>query len=390
VDAADHDRVSVGWDEARALAAAIPALAAVNVALDEAVGLVLAADVVAVTDLPPFTVSAMDGWAVSGPPPWSIVGEVRAGGPATTGIRVGQSMRVSTGAGLPVGADAVLRREHGVETDGIVRPQPGAHAPAAGRDVRTAGSECRAGDVVATAGQLVVPALLGLAAASGADTLDVVRRPTVDLLVIGDELVGGGPASHGRIRDALSPMLLPWLAALGADVRTHERIVDTATALRESITASTADLVVTTGSTAAGPRDHLHKVLAETGALTTADGVDVRPGHPMLLARLADGRPLVGLPGNPLAAVSGVVTLVVPAMRAMRGLPPTDRHSLPLDTDIPGHPHDVRLVPVRDGRPLHYIGPAMLRGLAHAQALAVIPPGGASAGDVVEVLDLPA
>ncbi len=110
----------------------------------------------------------------------------------------------------------------------------------------------------------------------------------------------------------------------------------------------------------------------------------------MLLAALADGRSLVGLPGNPLAAVSGVVTLVGPALRALRGLPAADRRTTRLDTDVPGHPHDVRLVPVRDGHPLHYIGPAMLRGLAHAEALVVIPPGGASAGSEVEVLDLPA
>ncbi len=382
--------MSVGWDEARALAAVLPALGVVHVPLDRAVGLVLAADVVAATDLPPFTHSAMDGWAVAGPTPWSVVGEVRAGDPAPDFLGPGQAVRVSTGAALPAGADAVLRREDGVEADAVVRLRPSAHAPSAGRDVRPAGSECRAGDVVATAGQLVVPALLGLAAAAGADTLAVVRRPTVDLLVIGDELVGGGPASHGRIRDALGPMLLPWLATLGAEVRRHERLPDTAAALRTALDSSTADLVATTGSTAAGPHDHLHKVLVEAGASIVADGVDVRPGHPMLLARLADGRPLVGLPGNPLAAVSGVVTLVVPALRALRGLPPATRRTTVLDTDVPGHPHDVRLVPVRAGHPLRYIGPAMLRGLAHAESLVAVPPGGVAVGTEVEVLDLPA
>ncbi len=382
--------MSVGWDQARGLAAAIPALAAVTVALDDAVGLVLVCDVVAMTDLPPGTVSAMDGWAFAGAPPWTVVGEVSAGDRAAEALRPGQATRVSTGAQLPAGSDAVLRREHGAELDGVVHLHDGAHLPRAGRDVRTAGSECRAGDVVATAGQLVVPALVGLAAAAGTDTLRVTRRPTVDLLVIGDELVGGGPASFGRIRDALGPMLRPWLASLGAVVGHHHRVADTVPALRDALEASTADLVVTTGSTAAGARDHLHMVLTEAGARIDADGVDVRPGHPMLLAALADGRPLVGLPGNPLAAVSGVVTLVGPALRAMRGLPPADRRTTLLDTDVPGHPHDVRLVPVRDGHPLHYIGPAMLRGLAHAEALVAIPPGGASAGAEVEVLDLPA
>ena len=185
-------------------------------------------------------------------------------------------------------------------------------------------------------------------------------------------------------------MLLPWLTALSAQVTGHQHLPDTLLALTSAIEGSTADLVVTTGSTAAGPRDHLHKVLDELGATVLADGVDVRPGHPMLLARLADGRTLAGLPGNPLAAVSGVVTLVVPALRAMRGLGPAPRRTTQLETDVPGHPHDVRLVPVRDGQPLHYVGPAMLRGLASADALLVVPPGGASAGMSVEVLDLPA
>jgi molybdopterin molybdotransferase len=147
--------------------------------------------------------------------------------------------------------------------------------------------------------------------------------------------------------------------------------------------------VVTTGSTAVGPRDHLHAALGRLGAELLVDGVDVRPGHPMLMARLADGRPLVGLPGNPLAAVSGLLTLVAPAVRALAGLPPQDVRQVRLDAAVKGHPRDVRLVPVRGGTPVHHVGPAMLRGLAAADALAVIPPGGAVAGDRVQVLPLP-
>ena len=332
----------------------------------------------------------MDGWAVAGTPPWAVVGELRAGETTTRTLEPGTAVQVSTGAGVPAGTEAVLRSEDGVDVDGTLEPRPHATAPAPGRDVRAAGSECRAGDMVAAAGLVVVPALVGLAASAGADRLTVVRRPTVDLFVTGDELTRGETASQARVRDALSPMLLPWLAGMSARVATHRHLPDTVTALAVAIEGSAADLVVTTGSTAAGPRDHLHKVLDELGATVLADGVDVRPGHPMLLARLADGRALTGLPGNPLAAVSAVVTLVAPALRALRGLPPAARRTTVLDTDVPGHPHDVRLVPVRQGRPLHYIGPAMLRGLASADALVVVPPGGAPAGSSVEVLDLPA
>jgi molybdopterin molybdotransferase len=319
-----------------------------------------------------------------------VVGELRAGETSPQALQPGTAVQVSTGAGVPAGAAAVLRSESGVEVDGTLRLRPGAAAPDPGRDVRAAGSECRAGDVVAAAGLVVVPSLVGLAASAGAGRLTVVRRPTVDLFVTGDELTRGETATRARVRDALSPMLLPWFARLEAQVLEHRHLPDTVTALATALETSTADLVVTTGSTAAGPRDHLRKVLDELGATVLADGVDVRPGHPMLLARLADGRTLTGLPGNPLAAVSAVVTLVAPALRALRGLPPVPRRTTVLDSDVPGHPHDVRLVPVREGRPLHYIGPAMLRGLASADALVVVPAGGAPAGTTVEVLDLPA
>ena len=109
----------------------------------------------------------------------------------------------------------------------------------------------------------------------------------------------------------------------------------------------------------------------------------------MLLARLADGRPLVGLPGNPLAAVSGVLTLAAPALRALSGLPSAPRLTTTLTEAATGHPRDVRLIPVREGAPVHHVGPAMLRGLASADALAVVPAGGAAAGDEVELLPLP-
>ena len=184
-------------------------------------------------------------------------------------------------------------------------------------------------------------------------------------------------------------MLPPWLAALGAEVSPGRRVLDTVAALRDALAGSTGDVVVTTGSTAAGRHDHLHAVLAAAGAELLVDGVDVRPGRPMLLARLTDGRRLVGLPGNPLAAVSGLLTLVAPTIRSLAGLPASPLRLVTLVESVTGHPTDVRLVPVQAGRPLHHVGPAMLRGLAAADGLAAIPPLGAAAGDEVELLPLP-
>ncbi|MGH3343494.1 MAG: molybdopterin-binding protein, partial [Carbonactinosporaceae bacterium] len=184
-------------------------------------------------------------------------------------------------------------------------------------------------------------------------------------------------------------MLPSWLRALGAGVDRLVHVRDTAEALRAEVESSAADLIVTTGGTARGPVDHVHAVLDDLGATYVVDGVAVRPGHPQLLARRIDGRLIVGLPGNPLAAVSGVLTLVMPAVQRLRGERPAVPATTPLTEEATGHPSDTRLVPVLGGTPLHYAGPAMLRGLAAADGMAVIPPGGAGKGDLVEVLALP-
>ena len=375
--------MSLAWALARAAAADLAPLPSVEVRLAAAVGHVLAADVVARTDLPSTTSSAMDGWAVRGAPPWSV--EV------APLLLPGTARATATGRTLPPGTDAVLRTEHAGHDAamGVVLPLAGIEPPPPGQDVRLRGTECVVGDVIARRGTRCVPAVLGLVAAAGVDVLTVVRRPVVDLLVLGDELIEEGVPDGRFVRDALGPMLPPWLLALGAESVIVQRLGDTVAALADAIGASAADLIVTTGSTASGPRDHLHAVLADLGAELVADGVGVRPGQPMLLARLADGRPLVGLPGNPLAAVSGVLTLAAPALRALAGLPAAPRVMTTLTEPATGHPRDVRLIPVRDAAPVHHVGPAMLRGLAVADALAVVPPGGAAAGDEVELLPLP-
>lgn len=262
-----------------------------------------------------------------------------------------------------------------------------------GQDIRPRAQECRSGDQLLPAGAVVTPAVLGLAAAAGYDELLTARRPTVDILVLGDELLVRGLPHDGLIRDALGPMIAPWLRALGAEVIDTRRVADDEHALYRAVTESEADLVLTTGGTAGGPVDHVHPVLTRAGAELLVDGVAVRPGHPMLLARLASGCHLVGLPGNPLAAVSGLLTLAEPLLRALGGREPAPAYHAPVRDEVHGHPHDTRLVPFvhRDDRlvPLRYNGPAMLRGIAVADGLAVVPPGGARPGDELEVLDLP-
>lgn len=387
------------WAEARRVARAAGRRlgARVEPLGDGVLGTALARGLVALTDLPSFDSSAMDGWAVAGPGPWRLAGQVLAGGRSTGPLPDGHAVAIATGAVLPRGATGVLRSEHGRterRADGEWLRVAAPHAaPAPGQDVRRRGQECRAGEELLAAGTLVTPPVLGLAAAAGYDELTVTARPRVEVLVLGDELLDRGRPRDGRVRDALGPMLPSWLRALGAEVVAVRRVVDDAEALRQAVTASSAEVVVTTGGTAGGPVDHVHPVLAGIGARLLVDGVAVRPGHPMLLAELPSGKGhLVGLPGNPLAAVSGVLTLAAPLLRTLAGHAVPAPYAAPLTEDVSGHPVDTRLVPVvfdddSAARPLHFAGPAMLRGLAAADGMAVIPPGGARAGQETAVLE---
>ncbi|WP_432587437.1 molybdopterin molybdotransferase MoeA [Streptomyces sp. HD1123-B1] len=392
------------WSAARATASAAPeaagtpAPATVVRPLADALGEVLAEPLAALTDLPPFDTSAMDGWALAGPGPWRLLqgpGEtgVLAGHGAPAPLPDGRAVRIATGARIPPGTTAVLRSEHGTGSgDGWLHAAP-AHPVAMGQDIRNRGQECRSGDHLLPAGTPVTPAVLGLAAASGYDELVTVRAPRVEVLVLGDELLTEGRPRDGRIRDALGPMVGPWLRALGAEVVRTSRLADDADAVHAAVAGSTADVIVTTGGTAAGPVDHVHPTLRRLGAELLVDGVKVRPGHPMLLARLASGRHLVGLPGNPLAAVSGLLTLAEPLLRTLGARPGAESRRMPLAAAVRGHPADTRLVPVAFRRgaalPLRFSGPAMLRGIAAADGLAVVPPGGADLDDPAEVLPLP-
>ncbi|MFF7338992.1 molybdopterin molybdotransferase MoeA [Streptomyces sp. NPDC008163] len=399
---------AISWQAARAVAARAGQRGAVRtewLGLGAALGRVLGEALTALTDLPSFDTSAMDGWAVAGPGPWRIQdgGGILAGHGVPAPPADGEAVRIATGARIPAEVTAVIRSEHAQadEAKGMLYAQ---RSVSQGQDIRPRGQECRSGEILLPPGTVVTPAVLGLAAAAGYDELPVRARPRIDVLVLGDELLTAGLPHDGLIRDALGPMIGPWVHALGAEVTPPQRLGDDAEALWKALTDSGADLIVTTGGTAAGPVDHVHRVLGRIGAELLVDGVAVRPGHPMLLARLpSDGPWLVGLPGNPLAAVSGLLTLAGPLLGGLAGRTPDDPYLAAVRDDVHGHPHDTRLVPVvhraagEPGTaggaehvvPLHYNGPAMLRGIAAADGLAVVEPGGVRSGTEVEILDLP-
>ncbi|MFG2655652.1 molybdopterin molybdotransferase MoeA [Streptomyces sp. NPDC048425] len=391
---------AASWSAARAVAGRAGRAAAARrggaaerrVPLDRALGLTLAEPLAALSDLPSFDTSAMDGWVVAGPGPWDVraVG-ILAGQDRPEPLSDGEAVQIATGARIPRDATAVIRSEHGRTDDKgrLFALRDVGH----GQDIRPRGQECRSGDQLLPTGALVTPAVLGLAAAAGYDELLTVARPRAEVFILGDELLTEGLPREGLIRDALGPMLPPWLRALGAEVISVRRLGDDPKALLKAVQASDADLIVTTGGTASGPVDHVHPTLSRVDAELLVDGVAVRPGHPMLLARTKEGQHLVGLPGNPLAAVSGLLTLAEPLLRMLAGRPEQEPYTVPLQGAVQGHPHDTRLVPVvvrgEDAVPLRYNGPAMLRGIAAADGLAVVAPGGAKAGREVEILDLP-
>jgi len=373
----------------------------VDVPLADADGQTLAEPLTTLTDLPSFPTSSVDGWAVRGAGPWRIVGRVLAGGtpPPLTGDDT--AVEIATGAMLPDGAAGVLRIEESTRTAeglvaGTLRPAPEWRAP---------GEEARAGEELLPAGTPVDPGVIGLAASCGYDTLRVRRAPRAALIIFGDELLTAGRPGGGRVRDSLGPAVPGWLRRYGCDITAADLVGPVADTLEAHVDAlrrglAEADLVCTTGGTMNGPVDHLHPALAELGAEYVVNTVAVRPGFPMLLARVvgADGRArfVAGLPGNPQSAIVATVSLVAPLLAGLSGraMPVLPRATLA--EPVPGRGDHTHLALVRidpDGNtahPVRHVGSAMLRGLAQADGFAVIAPGTrGEPGDRVPVVPLP-
>jgi molybdopterin molybdotransferase len=356
---------------------------------------VLAQDAVAQTDLPAADTSAMDGWAVAGSGPWVVVGQVLAGSAPDLALQAGQACLIATGAAVPPGAAGIVRREAGRLVEGRLETREELRD-----DIRPRGQECRAGEVLAAAGTTLAPAHVGMLAAAGLDEVLVRARPRVAVVLFGDELVEAGTPGPGQVRDSLGPQLPGWLERLGAEVVQVGRSADTLDAHTAAIAQArqAADVVVTTGGTASGPVDHLHHAVAELGGAFLVDSVAVRPGHPMALASFAGTAPagarwLLGLPGNPQSAVVSLLTLGAPLLdgmllRSERALPLV---ALTTGAAAPAAEHRLLACTVHGDQaaPVEHLGSAMLRGLAAADGFAVLPPGGAAAGQRVPMLALP-
>lgn len=353
--------------------------------LGEALGGLLAQDLRALVGSPAFDASAMDGYAVAGEGPWRLVGSQLAGVPvAGPSLGPGEAVEIATGARAPKGTDAVLPYEFARVSEGHV---VGEVAP--GRHVRWSGEETAPGEVVLRKGTEVTPAVLGLAASLGHDLLRV-RRPRVEVLITGDEIITNGLPGEGVVRDAIGPLLPGVVSWAGGRLERSRLVGDGYEDLREALTGADAHVVLVCGSSSKGPADHLRAVLEEMGVRVVVDGVACRPGHPQLLAH-ADDTVFVGLPGNPNAALVACLTLLVPLLCGMAGRSESTLGPMPLLGEVRSRPDQTRLVAVRvvGGRaePVGHDRPGSLRGAALAQAYAVVPPGWA--GQDVELLPLP-
>jgi molybdopterin molybdotransferase len=372
---------AVPWQQARELAYRAGADAArpgVEVALADADGRTLASPLVTLTDLPAFPTSSVDGWAVRGPAPWRIVGQVLAGSVAAPLTGDGTCVEIATGAMVPAGTEHVLRVEESRVDGSLVTGTP---RPV--REWRVPGEEASRGEELLPAGSAVTPGVIGLAASCGYDVLSVRPAPRAAVLVFGDELLTSGPPTDGRIRDSLGPSMPSWLRRLGATADMQVGPVkDTLDAHVDAVRTAFdtgVDLVCTTGGTMHGPVDHLHPALAELGATYVVNTVAVRPGFPMLLAALPGGRFLAGLPGNPQSAVVALMSLVAPLLAGLQGRTLPALPTVTLGAPIAGRGGYTHLALVRVERglayPVSHVASSMLRGLTRSVGFAVVVPG---------------
>lgn len=206
------------------------------------------------------------------------------------------------------------------------------------------------------------------------------------------KLLTDGPSRDGKVRDSLGPQLPHWIEYLGAELVAVSHVADTLEDHLAAINKSEADIIITTGGTAAGPVDHLHNAIVAAGGEFLIDAVLVRPGYHQLMAQLGN-QFLIGLPGNPQSAVIGLLSLVVPLIAGMNGQPLPILESRILTSDQNGPARESRFVLASQSAgevtPLKYLDSSMLRGFVGADGYAILPPGGAKSGEQVEWLNLP-
>ena len=394
--------ISVDAARARILAGLHPTPAEV-LPVAEAWGRVGAAAVLARLHQPPADVSAMDGFALRAADGilgarLRVVGSAPAGHPWHGTLHSGEAVRIFTGSLVPAGADAILLQEDASETDGFVTVN---ETVGAGRHIRRAGQDFSSGDVLVPAGRRLTARDIGLAASGNHPWLAVHRRPRVAILATGDEIaLPGEPIPPGGIVSSNAHALAAFARAFGAEPTVLPIARDTLESIAEAADAARgADLLVTTGGASVGAHDLVQAGLAQRGLLLDFWKIAMRPGKPLMFGNV--GRlPVLGLPGNPVSALVCAVLFLLPALEKLSGLPgdPPPRSRAVLGAPLPAN--DRRADHLRaklaetDGTlvatAFERQDSAMLRLLAHADALILRPPHApaAAAGAAVEVIRL--
>ncbi len=354
--------------------------------LAECIGAVLAENLHALGPMPHYASSAMDGWAVAGVGPWQLQGAGPLGSQTAS--------PVITGGTIPPGTTSVLRSESGTVNDGLLSLNSRAkeNEPWPGQHIRPEGTEASQGELLVRAGTVLTPAWVAVAAGATYDNLSIHRRPMVDIISTGDEVIARGTPSPGHVRDTFSLLLPDTVRGLGGMTGRVFHTPDDPQKLTAALATEGADVVITTGGTGTSSADHLRTVLADLGADVVVHSIAMRPGHPALLAVLPDGRTVVGLPGNPLAAMMALLTLGAPLIARLGGRPLPELVNAVSGAELAPLAGRHRLLPAQhtaDGViPLPRIGSGMLRGLASADVVLVVPPDGLVRGDDAQVIRL--
>jgi len=332
----------------------VPRLATETVPLADAFGRVLGEDVIAKRALPGFDNSAMDGYATRSaelPATQPILGAVHAGELWRETVPPGSAIRIMTGAPMPPGLDTVVIQEDVTrEGDRVTMPP----SPA-GDNVRYAGDDIAIGDTAIPKGSRLTGWDIGVLAALGVTQLAVARRPSVAIIATGDELVEiETEPSHGQLVDSSAHSLAALVGEAGGVAHKLGIARDSMESLGEMIrSALEHDVVITTGGVSVGDRDHVRTALAEAGVSLELWKVAMRPGKPFSFG-VRDGRPVFGLPGNPVSTVVGFELFLRPALLAMQGANAVERPRAIVQLvrgyrKQAGRIHFIRATVVRDG-----------------------------------------
>ncbi|MEU1984962.1 NTP transferase domain-containing protein [Nocardia sp. NPDC019395] len=361
--------------------------------LSTARGAALAAPITALGALPRFDVSAMDGYAVRGDGPWELRADIGfAGGQRPNGLLPGEAVRIATGAQIPESTTRVLRDEF-ARYDGRLHRLP--QTPERS-DIRRRGEDREPGDVIAPAGSTVTIALISAAAAVEVTTAAVRGPVRARIVMTGDEIRSTGPLQAGQTRDSIGPVLPGLLEPHGVRAIDQVHLRDTAHGFDQVLaTATDCDLLVVVGATGGGAADQLRGALDRAGSRILIPRLSLRPGGSTVVAEMDSTTTVLGLPGNPFAAVATLLALTPALVAGRTGAPPPPSSIGPLHNAAEIAGPVARIIPARHAGPPAggWIGDTSIRtahlgGLIDRDGLVVVP-ADARDGVAAEFIPMP-